>query len=85
MFTGIIEGVGRIVALQPVGGDVRLTVAVGTLPFEAVQLAGSTFHCCAAACTSMARAEAPALRSGFQKARIELELPVTCMPKIGLA
>ena len=41
MFTGIIEGVGRIAALEPVGGDVRLTVAVGTLPFDAVQLGES--------------------------------------------
>ncbi|MBA3930400.1 MAG: riboflavin synthase [Xanthomonas sp.] len=37
MFTGIIEGVGRIAALESVGGDVRLTVAVGSLPFDAVQ------------------------------------------------
>ena len=43
-----------------------------TCPFAAVQLAGSTCHCCAAACTSMARALAPALRSGFQNARIEV-------------
>ena len=41
MFTGIIEGVGRIAALQPVGGDLRLTVAVGSLPFDAVQLGES--------------------------------------------
>ena len=39
---------------------------------------------CAAACTSMARALAPALRSGVQNARIELELPVAWMPKVGL-
>ena len=44
--------------------------------FAVVQLAGSTCHCCAAAWTSMARALAPALRSGFHNARIELELPV---------
>jgi len=37
MFTGIIEGVGRIAALEARGGDVRLRVEVGTLPFEAVQ------------------------------------------------
>ena len=30
------------------------------------------------------RAVAPAVRSGFQKARTELELPVTCTPKVGL-
>ena len=41
MFTGIIEGVGRIAALEPRGGDVRLRVDVGSLPFEAVQLGES--------------------------------------------
>ena len=37
MFTGIIEGVGRIAVLEARGGDVRLRVEVGTLPFAAVQ------------------------------------------------
>jgi riboflavin synthase len=41
MFTGIIEGVGRIAALDSRGGDVRLRVDVGTLPFDAVQLGES--------------------------------------------
>ena len=41
MFTGIIEGVGRIAALEHRGGDVRLSVDVGTLPFDAVQLGES--------------------------------------------
>lgn len=41
MFTGIVEGVGRIAALEPRGGDVRLTVDVGTLPFDAVRLGES--------------------------------------------
>ncbi|GAB3348660.1 riboflavin synthase [Lysobacter tyrosinilyticus] len=41
MFTGIIEGVGRIAMLESRGGDVRLRVEVGTLPFEAVQLGES--------------------------------------------
>lgn len=41
MFTGIIEGVGRIAAREPRGGDIRLTVAAGTLPFDAVQLGES--------------------------------------------
>lgn len=41
MFTGIIEGVGRIAALEPRGGDVRLRVDVGPLPFDAVQLGES--------------------------------------------
>ena len=41
MFTGIIEGVRRLAALERRGGDVRLTVEVGTLAFDAVQLGES--------------------------------------------
>ncbi|RDY68886.1 riboflavin synthase [Lysobacter soli] len=41
MFTGIIEGVGRLATLEHRGGDVRLTIDVGTLPFDAVQLGES--------------------------------------------
>ena len=41
MFTGIIEGVGRLAALERRGGDARLTVDVGTLAFDAVQLGES--------------------------------------------
>ncbi len=41
MFTGLIEGVGQIAALEPRGGDVRLRIAVGTLPFADVALGES--------------------------------------------
>ena len=41
MFTGIIEGVGRLAARDSIGGDVRFTFSVGTLPFEDVQLGES--------------------------------------------
>ncbi len=41
MFTGIIEGVGRLVARQPISGDVRFTFNVGSLPFEHVQMGES--------------------------------------------
>ncbi len=41
MFTGIIEGVGRLAAPEPVGGDVRFTFEVGSLPFDNVQLGES--------------------------------------------
>ncbi|AER55211.1 riboflavin synthase subunit alpha [Pseudoxanthomonas spadix BD-a59] len=41
MFTGIIEGLGRLAAATPLGGDTRFTVEVGSLPFEAVQLGES--------------------------------------------
>ena len=41
MFTGLIEGVGRLIASEPCGGDIRLRIAVGTLPFEDVALGES--------------------------------------------
>ncbi|HEY0504353.1 MAG TPA: riboflavin synthase [Lysobacter sp.] len=41
MFTGIIEGVGRLAATERLGGDVRLTVQAGSLPFDAVQMGES--------------------------------------------
>jgi riboflavin synthase len=41
MFTGIIEGVGRLAARQPQGGDIRFTFATGSLPFADVQLGES--------------------------------------------
>ena len=41
MFTGLIEGVGQVAALEPRGGDVRLHIAVGSLPFADVALGES--------------------------------------------
>ena len=41
MFTGIIEGVGRLAARQPIGGDVRLAFDVGTLLFGDARLGES--------------------------------------------
>ena len=36
MFTGLIEGVGRLAAREPRGCDARLRIDVGTLPFDKV-------------------------------------------------
>jgi riboflavin synthase len=41
MFTGIIEAVGQVASAQDVGGDLRLTVAVGALDMSDVQLGDS--------------------------------------------
>ena len=41
MFTGIIEGVGQLAVHESRGGDARLIVNVGSLPFDAVQLGES--------------------------------------------
>lgn len=41
MFTGLIEGVGRVLAVEPREGDVRLRIAVGSLPFTEVAMGES--------------------------------------------
>lgn len=41
MFTGIIQAVGEIAAMQPSGGDLRLRVRTGKLPLEDVALGDS--------------------------------------------
>ena len=41
MFTGIIEAVGRLAGLEARGGDARLRIHVGTLPFADARLGES--------------------------------------------
>ena len=41
MFTGLIQGVGRLRALEPRGGDVRIHIDAGTLPFADVAMGES--------------------------------------------
>ena len=41
MFTGIIEGVGTLISADMRGGDARLDIEVGSLPFNDVQLGES--------------------------------------------
>lgn len=41
MFTGLIAGVGRLAARETRGGDARMSIEVGTLPFGDVQLGES--------------------------------------------
>ena len=38
MFTGLIQGVGRLRALEPRGGDVRIHIDTGSLPFTGVAM-----------------------------------------------
>jgi riboflavin synthase len=41
MFTGLISGVGRLAARESRGGDARMRIDAGTLPFGGVQLGES--------------------------------------------
>jgi riboflavin synthase len=41
MFTGIIEGTGRVRAIEPRGGDVTIVIDAADLPLDAVEIGGS--------------------------------------------
>lgn len=41
MFTGLIQGLGEVAGLHSLGGDLRLRIAVGSLPFRGVELGES--------------------------------------------
>ncbi|MGE5626064.1 MAG: riboflavin synthase, partial [Bacillota bacterium] len=41
MFTGIVQAVGKIEALTPQGGDLRLSIATGELPMNDVKIGDS--------------------------------------------
>jgi riboflavin synthase len=41
MFTGLIEGVGRLAAREMRGGDARLRIDIGTLPWDDVRMGES--------------------------------------------
>lgn len=41
MFTGLIQGRGKVIGLEPMGGDLRLRIEVGSLPFEQPELGES--------------------------------------------
>ena len=41
MFTGIIQAVGEVAAMQPSGGDLRLRIRTGKLPLQDVALGDS--------------------------------------------
>lgn len=41
MFTGLIQSVGTLLQREPRGGDVRLRIGIGTLPFDDVALGES--------------------------------------------
>ena len=48
MFTGIIQAVGSITAVQQQGGDARVRIAVGMLPMDNVQQGDSDRQGCLA-------------------------------------
>ena len=48
MFTGIVTGLGRVTAHQPIGDGQRITVACGDWPLDDIAIGDSIMHsgCC---------------------------------------
>jgi riboflavin synthase len=58
MFTGIVQGVGRIRSVEPHGGDVTMWIETGDVPLAGVEIGGSIAvnGCCLTAIELEARA-----------------------------
>ncbi|HLW73507.1 MAG TPA: riboflavin synthase, partial [Gammaproteobacteria bacterium] len=41
MFTGIVQALGKVEALTPQGGDLRLSISTGDLPMQDVKVGDS--------------------------------------------
>jgi len=71
MFTGLIQAVGRLIAREPVGGDLRLRFSVGALPFDDVQLGESI--ACNGACLTVVAFDAAAPEGAYFDADVSTE------------
>ena len=85
-FSATLAGIGSFAAAPASAPkpSCRPEAAWLTTPRSTVQLAGSTFHCAAAALTSRVRATAPASRSTPKVPRVLVEPPVIWPPSSGM-
>ena len=93
MFTGIITGLGRITAHEPIGDGQRITVACGDWPLDDVNIGDSIAHtgCCltvvekgAGVLRSDVSAHSLSIVAGFDVgALVNLEKSLTLADKLG--
>ncbi len=79
--SGTFSGTGIAAAAAASWPKLALRAPALSTPSLTVMLCGDTFHCLAAAATSIARAVAPALRSWSHEFAIAVDPPVPCIPK----
>ncbi len=60
MFTGIVQGVGTVRAIEPRGGDVTIVIDTGELSLDGVEPGGSI--AVSGVCLTATRLEPPASR-----------------------
>lgn len=70
MFTGIVQGVGRIRAVEPRGGDVTLWIETGPVPLADVQTGGSI--AVSGACLTATRIEGNAFAADVSRETLSL-------------
>lgn len=70
MFTGIIQAVGKIEALTPKGGDLRISIDTGALPMENVKLGDSI--CVSGCCLTVIEKRARAFDADASKETLSL-------------
>ncbi len=70
MFTGIIQAVGKIEALTPQGGDLRISIDTGSLPMENVKLGDSI--CVSGCCLTVVDKRAHAFDADASKETLSL-------------
>ena len=93
MFTGIITGLGRITAHEPIGDGQRITVACGDWPLDDIAIGDSIAH--SGCCLTIVEKGAGVLRSDVSAhsltivaglgigARVNLEKSLTLADKLG--
>ena len=70
MFTGIVQGVGRIRSVEPRGGDVTLWIETGPVPLADVQVGGSI--AVSGACLTATALEAHAFAADVSRETLSL-------------
>ena len=70
MFTGIVQGVGRIRSVEPRGGDVVLWIETGPVPLDDVQVGGSI--AVSGACLTATRIEEHAFAADVSRETLSL-------------
>lgn len=70
MFTGIIQAVGKIAALTPQGGDLRLSIGTGELPMQDVKVGDSI--CVSGCCLTVIARRADAFDADVSRETLSL-------------
>jgi riboflavin synthase len=78
MFTGIVQGMGRIRSMEPRGGDVTLWIETGAVSLDDVQIGGSI--AVSGVCLTATRLEGPAFAADVSRETLTLTTLGSAVP-----